>query len=115
MTHGDQAKAKAAKSSQASGSKKISSKSAGQALKSGETGKAAGKGGGQTGQIPLKKASASAGAKGVAASGSGKEGGKGRPAAAPADEGVGFSNATVAAAFERALQKYPNALRKLTD
>jgi hypothetical protein len=109
MTHGDQAKAKAAKSSQASGSKKSSSQTAGQALQGGKTGKG--------GQSPVKKAVTAAPISGKEAGNGGKVSStKGRPAAAPPpDDGPGFSNAAVEAAFKRALKKYPNAFRKLTD
>lgn len=109
MTHGDQAKAKTAKSSQASADKKSS-----------KSGKAGGKeaGAGGKGQIPLKKPQAGA-EKGSSASakeaGNGGKAGKARPVAADAGATSGFSNAAVAAAFERALKKYPNAFRKLTD
>ena len=121
MTHGEQTKAKTGKSSQASGSQKISSKTAGKTgpggkgsnAKEGETGKA--------GKIVVKKDQAGAAAqKGSFAAkeaGNGsKGGGKARSAPAPAPDDVpGFSNPTVENAFKRALKKYPNALRKLTD
>ncbi|HET8773281.1 MAG TPA: hypothetical protein VFP80_05800 [Thermoanaerobaculia bacterium] len=114
MTHGDQAKAKTAKSSQASATPKSSSKTAGQTLQGGKSGKSskgtekgdAGKGGkisGKATQAGPEKDSAAG------------KGGKARPAPAPADDTPGFSNAAVAAAFNRALKKYPNAFRKLTD
>ena len=126
MTHGDQAKAKTAKSSQASATKKSSSKAAGQ----GKTGKAgskeAGESGkaGKAGKISLKKAGAEKGRpaaipKAVSATqeaGSGGKGSTARPAPpAEADAPAGFTNAAVATAFKRALKKYPNAFRKLTD
>lgn len=113
MTHGDQAKAKKANSSQASGIPKSS-------IKAASKGKAGSKEAGDGGKA-LKKAgsekggSAAAVPKGVAAKeGTSGKGGKARPAAS-ADDAGGFSNAAVAAAFKRALKKYPNAFRKLTD
>jgi hypothetical protein len=39
--------------------------------------------------------------------------GKTRPRLTPAD--ISFSNPVVATAFKRALKKYPNAFRRLTD
>ncbi|MGZ5441994.1 MAG: hypothetical protein ACXW5U_16485 [Thermoanaerobaculia bacterium] len=133
MTHGDQAKAKTAKSSQASATKKTSSKTAGKAVqvgKSGKAGKAGVKEAGQSskaGKIDVKKQQAGSEKGGpsslqkaaLPAKESGNSGkGKTRPAtaaAAPDDAAPGFTNAAVAAAFKRALKKYPNALRKLTD
>lgn len=115
MTHGDQAKAKAAKSSQASASTK-SSKTGGKVDKAGKSGKAD--------KIVVKKQQ-SGGEKSAARpqkagvpskeAGNGAKG-KARPAeVAAADATPGFTNPAVAAAFKRALKKYPNALRKLTD
>ena len=134
MTHGDKAKAKAGKTSQASGSK--SSKAVAES-KAGENGKSskAGQGGksgkgvaeGKAGsKVSIKKAGpekAGAAKSGAAKRGSGgesapetkadaKAAGKGRVAG---EASVGFSNPVVADAFRRALAKYPNAFRKLTD
>lgn len=121
MTHGDQAKAKAAKSSQASGFQKSSSKDAGKAVQSGKGGKGSskeGSEGGKAAQIVLKKQQAgteAAGAKGgTAETGNGSKA-KNRSSAAAADPDTGFSNPAVANAFKRALKKYPNAFRRLTD
>jgi hypothetical protein len=117
MTHGDQAKAKKANSSQASGIPKSSSKTAGQ------SGKGGSKAAGESSSKPLKKAgreksgSAATVPKAVPAAkeGTSGKGGKARPVVAADDAVGGFSNAAVAAAFKRALKKYPNAFRKLTD
>lgn len=125
MTHGDQAKAKAAKTSQTSGIQKSSSKAAGkqQGGKGSQGGGQQGSEGSQGAKIALKKqqgdaekgspaaAPAAKGASGKDAGNGGK--GKGRPA--PPLDGSGFSNPDVANAFKRALAKYPNAFRKLTD
>ena len=115
MTHGDQAKAKTAKSSQASATPKSSSKTAGQTGKG--TGKEAGAAG-KGGKISVKANQAGPEKGSVAAAketGAAGKGSKARPAPAAADDNPGFSNAAVAAAFKRALKKYPNAFRKLTD
>ena len=110
MKHGDKAKAKSAKaSSKSSGSKKSSSTQ--------EAGsKAAGK----------KDGGAKAGSqgKGAAAEAVPKSAGKVAPASVKADAKGGrnggpppgsFSNALIANAFKRAVKKYPNAFRRLTD
>jgi hypothetical protein len=114
MTHGDKAKAKAAKSSsQASAVKKANSKEAGGGSKVREGSKApkiAVKGQQAAGE---KGSSPAAPAKKGGSAGPAKEQGKARP---QADAGAGgFSNPVIANAFKRALKKYPNALRKLTD
>lgn len=123
MTHGDKAKAKTGKSSQASGNQK-SSPAAGKSAQgvegSGQGGRQSGKAdkiavkkqnGGEKGGLPAPAAK-----KGGAASPSAKEAGsdrsKGRSAA---EDAVAFSNPAIAAAFQRAVKKYPNAFRKLTD
>jgi len=127
MTHGDQAKAKTAKSSQASATKKSSNKTVGKAPQGSKTVKTGGKEAGQGGKAskagkanPKKAGSekSSPAAKAVAAkeTGNGGKGSKARPAAAPADDATtGFTNSAVATAFKRAVKKYPNAFRKLTD
>ena len=124
MTHGDKAKAKAGKSSQASAAKKSSSTK--EAVGKGAEGKGGGKVAPQSGResgepskISIKKAGAEKG--GAAAPGpeksasSGKEGGAGKTRGRPADDNGTFSNPVVGTAFKRAIQKYPNAFRKLTD
>lgn len=119
MTHGDKAKAKAGKSSQAP-AKKVSSKTveaqkgSGKAVAKAES-KAPGKSGktvvkaqpaGRQGASPAQKG----GGTGAKEADTDAKKSRGGPA-----ESAGFSNAVVAAAFKRALKKYPNALRKLTD
>lgn len=125
MTHGDKAKAKTGKSSQASAAKKSPAKGvqAGKgASQEGRKDSAQGRQAAQTGKNGVK---ASAGSEKAAPAG--KKGGgpvpskdnaaearaKARP---PADtNGGSFSNPLIANAFKRALKKYPNAFRKLTD
>ena len=127
MTHGDQAKAKAAKTSQASGSKKVNGKTSGQAVQSGKGSKVGSKEGGESSKaakIVVKKdqtgaeksssaAAQKAGSSAKEAGNSGKTSSKGR--SADADASPGFTNPAVANAFKRAVKKYPNAFRKLTD
>ena len=136
MTHGEKAKAKTAKSSQASATKKISTKAGTKTVQIGKKG-----GGKETGQSskavkaggkkagPEKtsaKTSAKAGSQKEsaaaipakkAASAAKETGSNGKAKARPpaAEEAAGFTNPTVANAFKRALKKYPNAFRKLTD
>lgn len=132
MTHGDKAKAKTGKSSQASGNEK-SSQAVGKNAQSGEgsgqggrqSGRQADRQSGRVDKIAVKKQNggekgglpAPAAKKGGTASASAKEAGsgdksKGRSAA---EDAVAFSSPAIAAAFQRAVQKYPNAFRKLTD
>ena len=122
MTHGDQAKAKTAKSSQASATKKISTKTGGkEAGQGGKTAKEASQGSKAGGKTPVKKAGAEKASpatapKAVSVPKEAGNSGKTAKARPPADDATpGFSNSTVAAAFKRALKKYPNAFRKLTD
>ncbi len=106
MKHGDKAKAKTAKASSKASVKKAASKS-GTPQKS-KADKAA-KGGKdvktvktvETGKAAARETVAKT--KGVA--------GNGRSSA----DAAGFSNAAIAAAFRRAVKKYPNAFRRLTD
>lgn len=120
MKHGDKAKAKSAKA-KASGKEK-SVKAGPQAVaKSSKAGQSAkksaakapekgAKGGGKAPAPPPVKAGAKAPAK--AAGGNGPV----RPAArAVVPANGGFTNAAVANAFKRAIKKFPNAFRKLTD
>jgi hypothetical protein len=129
MTHGDKAKAKAGKPTQASGKKSSSAlqNKAGDEVKA-VKGKAAGKssseaGGKNGGENGGKKSGA--GETGVQA-GSAKAGASRRGAevksdsksakgSVPAPTSGGFANPLIADGFRRALEKYPNALRKLTD
>lgn len=105
MKHGDQAKAKA----QASGSKSAvegaedSKRSVKRAAGSKAAGKSA-KAGSKTGEDESGSKGSRAGA---------KSSGKGRVAVVEQD--VTFTNPAVGAAFERAIQTYPNAFRRLTD
>jgi len=111
MTHGDQAKAKKA-ASKASGDKKSSKAvTSGKAVKSGKTGK---EGGGKAVQARTKAVEKSAAApKAAAAVKAGSDKSKAR-GAAPEPPG-GFTNPLVAGGFKRALKKFPNAFRRLTD
>lgn len=129
MKHGDK-NAKTGKAvGQASG-KKSSGKEAVEPTKTGKSSKAAGQGGAEAGKESRKAGSAGqkqqAGAKesvapspakaGTGAKGGGKEALPGRGAAKagpPAREG--FSSDVIANAFKRAVKKYPNAFRRLTD
>ena len=120
MTHGEQAKAKKA-ASKASGDKKSSKTvTAGKAIqtvaKSGKTGKETGKeGGGKAVEArPKTIQSGKAGEKSAAAA---PKAGNDKPKArGPAAEPPGsFTNPLVASGFKRALKKYPNAFRRLTD
>ena len=99
MKHGDKAKGKAVK---ASGKKsgKSSSKVA-QGVKAKKQSSA-----------PVKASSKSASKASVAKVESSSNG-KTRPGAG--SDGVGFTNPLIASAFKRAVKKYPNAFRKLTD
>lgn len=127
MKHGDK-NAKTAKAvSQASG-KKGGGKDAVETTKSGKTGQAAGKA--EAGKETRKASDASkkqqAGAKEsspakAGAKTAGKEAvvarsiPKGDPRARIVVNEDGFTNATVGNAFKRAIKKYPNAFRRLTD
>lgn len=112
MTHGDKSKAKAGKSSQASarkGGKAVAAREAGKSVKASKAGK-------KSGQAAAKEQSSAA--KG---SNSAKSSPKGAVETAAkvtrgSETGNGtFANPLVAAAFKRAVKKYPNAFRKLTD
>lgn len=125
MTHGDKAKAKAAKSNKASVKKAgpeggengkgkavaQSSKAAGKGNEVGKTGtQKAGKAGSEkagTEKAGAEKAAAGS-KKGSPADAKGK-------ASPPAETSGGFNNPVISAAFRQALKKYPNAFRKLTD
>jgi len=107
MKHGDKAKSKAA--SKASGKK--SSKTGASAKAGAKVSKGSPivvKGKKQQASSKSAKQTSAASKVVVAAGGNGKPG-----RLAPAN--VGFANATVAAAFKRAVKKYPNAFRRLTD
>jgi type II secretory pathway component GspD/PulD (secretin) len=118
MTHGDKAKAKTGKSSQTS-AKKVSAKagpesSGSKAGKDDQSASAKKQQAGGEKSGPAQKSGGSS--KAVPAAAASDVKGKARPAApAPAGDGSGFTNAIVGSGFKRALKKYPNALRKLTD
>ena len=116
MTHGDKAKAKAAKSNKASVKKAGS--------QGGENGKSKAVQSGKTSQSGKAGEGVKAGAEKAAAakkgSGQAKDSAsraepKAKSSATPADTAGGFTNPAISAAFRQALKKYPNALRKLTD
>lgn len=106
MKHGDKEKGKSAKAVS-----KTSGKKAGQSSgKAGASGK---------GSLPAKAAAKSSkGQVGSAAKSANKEeGGNGSTKSRTAEvlPAGGFTNPAVGAGFKRALKKYPNALRKLSD
>ena len=138
MTHGDKAKAKAAKSNKASvkkagpkGGENGKSKAAGQgvkakgpgkagqSIKAGQSGKAvqAGKGSkaGESVKTGAEKAAAAKKGSGQTKDSTSRAEPKAKGSPAPADTAGSFSNPAISAAFRQALKKYPNALRKLTD
>jgi hypothetical protein len=122
MTHGDKAKAKAAKSNKASakevrpkGGENGKSKAVGQSVKAGQASKTQSGKADKTGESA--KASPKAGGEKAAApkKGSSPVPKESSSRAAPAEAAGGFANAAIGAAFRQAVKKYPNALRKLTD
>lgn len=115
MTHGDKEKAKAAKSNQASG-KKAGENGKGKAVQAGKSVSKTvpeNKGSSKTGKTEKSsgKTEQAAGEK-TAAIKKGSGAAKGDPSRS--DAKADASNPVVAAA-ERAIKKYPNAFRKLTD
>ena len=103
MKHGDKAKAKSAKAIKASAKKTSSKTGKGREAKAGKSG----------GKAEVK---AKSGAKAESkASKTKPSGGNGKTSRRPSSETVEFSNPVVAAAFKRAVKKYPNAFRRLTD
>jgi hypothetical protein len=103
MKHGDKAKAKSAKtkaSGKEAGSKKTVAKSSKGAEKSSQADKAGGS---------KKEVSKSSGPAPKGGNGKGKTG---RPAPVAAG---GFTNPVIGEAFRRAVKKYSNAFRRLTD
>lgn len=131
MTHGDKEKATAAKSSKASGQKPgaesgengkshsagQSGKAASEAGQGGDPAKAAKSGGSSVKAGPKSTDKAAAGKKGGTArdSASGRADTKTKGGAAVEAGPISFNNPVISSAFEQVLQKYPNALRKLTD
>jgi hypothetical protein len=113
MTHGDKAKAKTGKSSQAS-AKKVSTKAASKESNPGGKGDKGDKNAGPK-QPGSEKAVPAAKKGGGPAKGGGSPKDLSAGSGGKAGDGSGFSNPVVGAAFKRALKKYPNAFRKLTD
>jgi hypothetical protein len=111
MKHGDKEKGKASKAS---------GKKSGKAV-------AASKGSKAETRVETKKQSAGSGSKKVAATkapaakvpaskaSQQEAGGNGKARDRAGSDSGGFSNPLVAAAFKRAVKKYPNAFRKLSD
>lgn len=100
MKHGDKAKSKAVK---ASGKKSGKTTSASKSSKVARDVKS------KSESVAAKSKAGKEVQRGATAGGNGKN----KPRA-NGDEG-GFSNPLVAAAFKRAVKKYPNAFRRLTD
>lgn len=124
MTHGDKAKAKAAKSNKASvkkagsqGGENGKSKAAGQGVKAVQSGKTSQSGkAGEGVKAGAEKAASAKKGSGPAKDSSSRAEPKTKSSPAPADPAAGsFSNPAISSAFRQALKKYPNALRKLTD
>lgn len=112
MKHGDKAKSKAASKASGKKSSKASAKSSKASTKSGKAGAKSSK------ASPVKSQKHHAAKEVRQASGgstrSHPPAGNGKPGRTPADN-AGFTNPTVAAAFKRAVKKYSNAFRRLTD
>ena len=100
MKHGDKAKGKAGKASGKKSGKSAASKSSkGAQVVKGKKPEAAVKAGSQSSKPVARQEAA----------------GNGKARARTGGDEVGFSNPVVAAAFKRAVKKYPNAFRRLTD
>ncbi|HEY3056993.1 MAG TPA: hypothetical protein VGK31_13795 [Thermoanaerobaculia bacterium] len=102
MKHGDKAKRKAA--SKTSGKKSSKAKISAKSSKAGPV-------------VKAKKQSASSKVqkKTISSSKPGAHGDNGKPRVRLTPDQLTFSNPIVAAAFKRAVKKYPNAFRRLTD
>ena len=101
MKHGDKAKGKAGKASgKKSGQSVTKDNKAAQVVKSKKHEASSAKAG--------NKSSSKAAAKP-------EDPGNGKARARAGSDEVGFTNPIVAAAFKRAVKKYPNAFRRLTD
>lgn len=110
MKHGDKAKAKAAKASKPSDKKssaKAGSEKGGKALEATKTSR-------EVKASTDKSGSKKAGAAEARSAPTAKAGGNGRGRAAGGDA-VSFGNPVIAAAFKRAVKKYANSFRRLTD
>jgi hypothetical protein len=95
------------------GDKKKASKASGK-----KTSTSGGKGGSKVVQsLKGKQASSSAKASPKKADAPAKTppGGNGKPKGRPAEGGIHFTNPAVGAAFKRAVKKFPNAFKRLTD
>jgi hypothetical protein len=101
MKHGDKAKGKAGKASGKKSSKATASKSS--EASRGIKGK-------KQQNVAAKTVSKSS-----KASTKNEDPGNGKARSRTGSDEVGFSNPVVAAAFKRAVKKYPNAFRRLTD
>ena len=101
MKHGDKEKGKASKAS---------SKKAGKSSAPGKSGKAVQAS--QTKSSPAAKSGKAAASKADAAH---EGGGNGKTKPRSGGDHGGFTNPLVAAAFKRAVKKYPNSFRKLSD
>lgn len=120
MKHGDQGKGKTAKAASQASGKSGKAVTALKGGKAGQSSKAAGENGKGGSSAKGADRSKKAGAK---ESGSRIPGQKADPAPVkkddkgrrPTGETGGFANPVVASAFKRAVAKYPNAFRKLTD
>ena len=116
MTHGDKEKAKAAKSNKAS-VKKAGENGKGKAVQTIQAGKSVSK------TVPENKGSSKTGKAAEKSSGKARQtaGEKAKDAGirpdlkAQSNSTPADANNPVVAAAERAIQKYPNAFRKLTD
>lgn len=120
MTHGDKQKAKAAKSSKAS----VKKPGGVQSAEGGENGKSKAVKAGSKDEQAAAKSKGSPKAGGEKTSPSSKSSGAssakaGSKTSAAKSSGTGedggFNNPVIGHAFKQVLQKYPNALRKLTD
>ena len=110
MTHGDKSKAKKT-ASKASASQKSKAVQAGKSAKNGKSSKT-GKENGAKKASPKAAEKASPASKASPAKGGGDAKLKAR---GPAGDAPAFTNPLVGAGFKRALKKYPNAFRRLTD
>lgn len=104
MKHGDKEKGKASK---ASGKKSIQAGAPGKSSKA--TGSA------QASKKQSSSAQKSSGKAAAGKTGQTETGGNGKARARAGGDSGGFTNPLVAAAFKRAVKKYPNAFRKLSD
>ena len=115
MKHGDQAKGKTAKAASQASGKKSSSKAVPKAqTAAGKSGQGSGEGGSKAESGGAEKARPFPPKGSALKAGDGGTGGKSAKGRPPAED-AGINNPVIAAAFKRAVKKYPNAFRKLTD